>query len=96
MIWYVKRAEIADSVNLAIEGMLKSTTAKYPMRRTQISTMHVTETRRTTPLNALFTGTLPRRLVVSMVHSNAYRGAYNTSPFNFEHFNIEDIKITSG
>ena len=59
--------------------------------------MHVTENRRNTPLSSLFTTRpLPRRMVIGMVGSQVVRGNFGLSPFNFEYFNIADIKITSG
>ena len=93
---FIKKVEIAESISLAIENMLSNTSAKYPIRRTQLTTIHITENRRSTPLNSLFNGPSPRRIVVGMVKAEASRGSNITSPFNFENFGISEIKITSG
>ena len=95
MCLYMRKVEVSDSINLAIETMLQNTTIKYPIRRTQITTLHITENRRSTPLNALFTGITPRRLVVGLVKAEALRGNYNLSPFDFQDFGISEIKLTS-
>jgi hypothetical protein len=96
MSLFMKKVEVADSISLAIENMLQTTSVKYPVRRCQVTCMHITENRRSTPLNSLFSGPLPRRLVVGLVGSGAVRGDYSFSPFNFNDFGISEIKVTSG
>lgn len=96
MSLFIKKMEINDSLNLAIEQMLKTTTAKYPLRRVQLTNLHITDNRRSTPLNSLFSGSLPRRMVIGLVQSEAVRGTYSSNPFVFKDFGISDIKIVSG
>jgi hypothetical protein len=96
MCLYMKKVELADSVSLAIENMIQNTTVKYPIRRCHLTTMHITQNRRTTPLNSLFSGPLPRRLVIGLVATDASRGSFSFNPFNFRNFGISEISITSG
>jgi hypothetical protein len=96
MCFYVKKIEVVETIGLAIETMFNTENAKYPIRRIQMSTMSITENRRSTPLNSLFSGALPRRLVIGLVASDALRGTYATSPFNFQPFGMTEIKITCG
>lgn len=97
MIFYVRKVEVADNFNLAIDAALtENASVKYPIRRIQMSHITITDNRRTTPLNSLFTGTLPRRIVLGMVAAEAMLGTYNTSPFNFQPFSIRQIAITCG
>jgi len=96
MSLFLKKVEISDSLNVAIETMLHRTSAKYPIRRTQLTTLHITENRRSTPLNSLFTGVLPRRLIIGLVAAEAARGSFKTCPFQFKPFAISEIKISSG
>uniref|UniRef100_A0A915K0P5 Uncharacterized protein n=1 Tax=Romanomermis culicivorax TaxID=13658 RepID=A0A915K0P5_ROMCU len=93
---FMKKVEVSDSISMAIESMLQTTSVKYPLRRTQITTLHVTENRRSTPLNSLFSGVLPRRLVIGMVAAHAARGTYTSNPFMFHDFGIAEIKVVSG
>jgi ribonucleoside-diphosphate reductase beta chain len=37
----------------------------------------------------LFSGILPKRIVVGMVDAVSYEGAYNKNPFNFKHNNLK-------
>lgn len=96
MSLFMKKVEVVDGINTAIETMLRTASAKYPIRRTQVTTLHITENRRSTPLNSLFSGALPRRLVVGLVDAEAARGHMAKSPFNFQHFNVTEIKVSSG
>src|SRR3569832_197809 len=83
---FIKKVEVAESISLAIENILGGTSAKYPIRRTQITTLHITENRRSTPLNSLFNGPSPRRIVVGMVKAEASRGSIRSSHIKFEFF----------
>jgi len=96
MSLFIKKVEVMDSIGVAIESMLQTTSAKYPIKRVQLTTMHITENRRSTPLNSLFSGILPRRVLVSMVDAEAARGSMKKNPFLFKDFGLSEIKITSG
>jgi len=96
MSLFVKKIEVADSIGMAIESMLQTTSAKYPIKRVQLTTMHITENRRSTPLNSLFSGILPRLIVVAMVEAEAARGSIKKNPFLFKDFGLSEIKITIG
>ncbi len=66
---------------------------RYPIRRTQITSLHVNTGRRTAPNNVVISGQLPRRAIIGMVNSNAFHGAQNQNPFNFQHFNISSLSL---
>ena len=96
MKWYVRKVEILDSVNLALESVMKTSTIKYPIRRVQMTNLHVANPARETPHVALFSGQLPRRIVFGCIEGDAYRGNIKKSPFMFKNFGITDVKVTSG
>jgi ribonucleoside-diphosphate reductase beta chain len=96
MKWYVKGVEVSKSVSLAIERSLMQTTAKYPVRRVEIRTIHVNAGLRETPENAIFNGQIPRRLVIACVDADAYHGTYAKSPFNFKNFGIDEVSVCAG
>jgi hypothetical protein len=93
---FVRKVEVLESVNMAIESVLKTSTIKYPIRRVVLTNLHVSNPARETPHQALFTGQLPRRLVFACVEGDAYRGTMKKSPFIFKHYNIKDVKVTCG
>ena len=94
--WYVKKVNPVESISLALESALMRNTVKYPVRRIQVKTLHLTAGRQDTPTNNLFYGQIPRRLVVGLVANDAYHGAFNRSPFNFQNFNARSIQIQAG
>ena len=90
---FIKKVKVAEST---IENILSGTSAKYCIRHTQISTLHITENRHSMPLNSLFNGPSPRHIVVRMIKAEASKGSTGSSPINFENFGISEIKIING
>ena len=95
MVWFVRKVELLKSVQLGLETALVRNTAKYPVRRTQVSKLHIAGGRRSAPSNTLFTGQIPRRMVVGFVDGDAYYGTYRKSPFHFKNFGLKSIKVTA-
>ena len=95
MKWYVKGVDILKSIALGLEHTLLTHTAKYPVRRIEIKTLHLSQAVRQTPENALFNGQIPRRVVIGCVDSDAFHGSYAKSPFNFKNFSIREISVTA-
>ena len=96
MKWVVRKVDPVDSMILAVENALQRNTVKYPIRRVQIKTMQLEAGRKDTPSTTLFSGQIPRRLVVCCVDSDAFHGNYKKSPFNYKHYNAASIQITAG
>ena len=95
MKWCVQTVEISKSVGLALERTLTKYAAKYPIRRVEIRTVHIDAGRRQTPLNAVFNGQVPRRIIFGCVDGDAYQGTYGKSPFNFKHYNITEVSVVA-
>ena len=95
MKWYVKGIDVSKSVSLAIERSLAQYSAKYPIRRVEMRTIHVNAGLRETPENAIFNGQVPRRIVICCVDADAYHGTYKKSPFNFKNFGIDEVSINA-
>ncbi len=96
MVWYVKKVEVAKSIDLAIERTLAHTPAKYPIRRVEMAKIHVTAGNNSTPNNNLFNGQIPRRLVFGCVSTESYYGSRRHSPFKFGNYTIEQVKVMAG
>lgn len=93
MKFFIRKVEILDSIGLALEKTLMNFTAKYPVRRITMMNLHISSTSQSTPLNTLFTGQLPRRLIIGCVDADSYRGDVKKSPFNFKSYSINDVKV---
>ena len=98
MKWYVQTVEVSKSMGLALERIMTQYTAKYPIRRVEMRTMHVDAGRRQTPQNAVFNGQIPRRVVLGCVDGDAYQGVYGKSPFNFKGaaYEINEVSVVAG
>ncbi len=94
--WFVRKVEILKSIALGIEAKLCNQAAKYPIRRIAVRTIHVDGGRRDTPNNVLFTGQIPRRIIVGCVEKDAFFGTYGKNPFNFKPFGIRFAQVTAG
>uniref|UniRef100_A0A914MH38 Uncharacterized protein n=1 Tax=Meloidogyne incognita TaxID=6306 RepID=A0A914MH38_MELIC len=69
--------------------------ARYPMRKTSLKSLFISENR--TEFNAnLWMDQVPRRVVLGMVKNSDFVGSQKTQPFNFQHFNLRDISINAG
>ena len=95
MKWCVQTVEVSKAVGLALERTLLKYTAKYPIRRVEMRTIHIDEGRRQAPQNAVFNGQVPRRVVFGCVDGDSYQGVYGKSPFNFKgnDYQITEVSV---
>lgn len=96
MKMFIKKVEVLESIQLALESTFAQYTAKYPLRRAIVTSLHVTQQRRVTPTNSLFQGQIPRRLIIACCDQDAYHGAINKNPFMFKNYSIQSIKVNAG
>jgi len=94
--WMVRKVDLAKPIMMAIESTLMRNVVRYPIRRVQVKAIELSAGRRDTPINTVFSGQLPRRLIIGVVSSPAYRGNYRLGPFNFQHFNASSIQVCAG
>jgi hypothetical protein len=96
MRWFVRKVEVSKECFLGLELSLEKQPARYPIRRVEMTTVHVGQGRWATPTTALFSGQLPRRVLIACVDSDAYHGTYRKNPFEFKHYNITRAKVVAG
>lgn len=93
---FIQKVEVLESVQLALESTIAQYAAKYPIRRSIVTSLHVTQQRRVTPTNSIFQGQIPRRMIICCCDQDAYHGAVNKSPFLFQNYAIQSVKVTAG
>jgi hypothetical protein len=93
MRWKVGKVRPSEEYALALERIILNEPMRYPIRRVQISSLHIDQGRRSAPNNVIICGQLPRRLILGMVSANAYHGSQEENPFNFVHNNISHISL---
>ena len=90
---YIRKVELTQQLSLAVETALQRQPAKYPVRRMELKTLHINQGRLTTPENNIWSGQLPRRVVMCLVDTDSYYGSYGKNPFIFEHHGVEQVAI---
>ncbi|MCP4473332.1 MAG: hypothetical protein GY821_01915 [Gammaproteobacteria bacterium] len=96
MSWFIRKIEILSSLSLSLETHLSKNMAKYPIRRIVCKTLHINGGRRDSPNNVLFSGQIPRRMLIGCVEKDAFFGNYRHNPFDFKNFNITQIRVMAG
>ncbi|KAF7627107.1 hypothetical protein Mgra_00009617 [Meloidogyne graminicola] len=92
---YVKKIELMDSLAFDIAKKLELKPARYPMRKTSLKSLFISENR--TEFNAnLWMDQVPRRIVLGMVENKNFVGHQKYSSLYFHHFDLRNISITAG
>jgi hypothetical protein len=91
---YVKRISLMDSLAYDIAKKMEMQPVKYPIRKTSLKKLFISENRRDFTAN-LWNDQVPRRVILAMVSNADFVGDQKTSPFNFRHFDIHDISVTA-
>lgn len=90
---FVRKATINPSILLAHARTLNQCTAKYPYKRVEIHSVTLSQGTRQQNLENLFLGKVPSRLIIGMVTNSAFSGDISKNPFNFQHFNLNNLSV---
>lgn len=88
---FVRKVKVNSGIQLKhIEKLDKQQKmALYPIRRVVMKTFNIATGSLSYNEENLFTGVLPKRIVIGMVDAESFEGAYNLNPFNFKHKNLK-------
>ena len=92
-VLFVRKVKLSPSVFLAHAKALERANAKYPIRRVICKTFTIPVGFLDVSHEKLFSGQLPTRLVVGLVRNDAFNGDLHRNPFNFQHFNLNEISV---
>lgn len=90
---FVRKVKISASTLLAHHKVLNQTTAKYPISRIDVRSITIPENTLSRTCDNVFTGQLPKRVIIGFVTSTAFNGTVTTNPFNFRHFNYTSLAV---
>lgn len=82
----------AGTVAAHRKGLLHAT-AKYPITRHEVTAVTVNSGLTDVMLDRIFTGQLPRRVLVGFVRASSFRGSYHTDTFSFNHLFINHLSF---
>ncbi|XP_046856166.1 uncharacterized protein F54H12.2-like [Xenia sp. Carnegie-2017] len=81
-------------VNRTRDDCTEKSPAVYPVRRVDCKSFIIPSGNPSLQKDNLFNGFVPKSLVVGLVASAAFNGAYKLNPFNFQHFNVSSLGIS--
>lgn len=89
--FFLRKIKINPGLQLKhIEKMDKQLKpAIYPIRRVSMKSYNIANGSLSSNEENLFSGVLPKRIVIGLVNAANFEGAYNKNPFNFEHCNLK-------
>lgn len=88
--FFARKVKVNAGIQLKHIEMLEKSLkpAVYPIRRVTMKTFNVPSGSRSISEENLFSGILPKRIVLAMVSSDAFEGSYTKNPYNFLHSNL--------
>jgi hypothetical protein len=90
---HMRLVDLAPEVLSAHLSAWKSRPAIMPINRTTVSYYNQSHAVASVNIQNLFTGRLPKTIIIGMVRATAYSGAYNLNPFHFRHFNLDSASL---
>lgn len=95
MTLYVRRLLMNPSVIQGHMTGLNTQNALYPVNHTELQKYSVPAGGKTFRKDNLFPTQSPKLILVAMTTDKAYSGDYGANPFNFQHFNLNEIALLS-
>lgn len=89
----VRKVRLNPAVALAHAEALETETAKYPIKRVDCKSYTISTGLMSHTEENLFSGQLPKRIVIGMVKNSSYNGILAENPFNFQHFNLNYLSL---
>ena len=90
----IRNLKVTESISLAHEQALGRSNACYSYNHSVIRKVPITTNSVQFEVQDLFTDRVPDRIVVMFVKTRALHGKYGLNPFNFEYFDLENLKLT--
>ena len=89
--FFVRKVLINKGIMLKHINMLEKQLkpAIYPIRKVEMKSYNIATGSLSWKEEGLFSGILPRRIVIGLVDATAFAGAYAKNPFNFKHHNLK-------
>ena len=91
---YVRKVKVASSVITCHEIGLTKHNATYPLQRCEIISYAIPQGSLLYDKDNLFRSQMPKMLVFGLVSNTAFGGAYDKSPFNFQHFDTNVVALS--
>ena len=87
---YLRKVKLSDETQLSHIKKLDSGSveALYPLSRTEVKSFTIPMGSLSCIEENLYSGALPKKLIIGMVESQAYEGRYDKNPYRFQDFGL--------
>ena len=93
-ILYIKKIELTPSVFNAINTVLNDKNAQYAITGTTPKVFTVPRGQQSQYIDNAFLGEILKRIAICMMENDSYNGNHKKNPFNFQHYNLTQIRIS--
>ena len=90
----VRHVTVSPTLHLDHEKFLEKTTAKYPISRVEVKSIAIPQGLLSLDRENVFLEVLPKRVVIMLVHSEAFHGSYAKNAFNFHHYKVTQVRVS--
>lgn len=90
----VRKVKVSDKVLLGHAMALEKANAFYPISRVDVQGRTINMGVISDKFENVVKGPLPQRIIIGMVESEAYNGSLSKNPFNYQHFNIQELSVS--
>ena len=90
---FVRQVKPINSYLAQVSTNLLAQNAVYPIQHTEMMTYTIGKDTQSYNKTPLFNGRVPKAMFVGLVENSAYNGNYLKEPFNFQHFNCNNISL---
>ncbi|XP_069104209.1 uncharacterized protein F54H12.2-like [Argopecten irradians] len=87
------RVQVNPGVIVGHNKALELTPAKYPYIRTDVKSASIPVGQTSFIWDNIYQSKVPRKLVFGLVSTDAYTGAYDKNPFNFQPFDASSVAV---
>ncbi|CAC5370495.1 unnamed protein product [Mytilus coruscus] len=89
----VCKIKVNPAIISAHSEALKSTNAKYPYTKTVMKHITLMMGSTNAVLESVFQDVKPKRIIMGLTSTNAVNGDYQLNPWNFQHFDLQQITL---
>ncbi|GFY34301.1 uncharacterized protein F54H12.2 [Trichonephila clavipes] len=90
---YVRKVQVNPAVVIGHAKALERTTAKYPIDRVSCKVFSIPQSSYSFIQDNVFSGQMPKRIIIACVDNDAFNGNYKKSPFEFKHYDVNFIGV---
>lgn len=80
-------------INSHAEQIEKKNPLIYPVNRTLMKSYNIPEGETSTYISRMFSGILPKSVVIGFVNSRAFHGTQKLNPWNFKHYDVSNCSV---